>query len=136
MGNHRLRYRRCDSEQGGKMTKGEHAERHKMLHKALDELAADWANEVKGVFSKASILDLMTWSAQETEIKEVKKSVIIVEVQTGMVVDVHHIPVDIEVEIRDYDVMDGAETITDEQGKPYELQTYEGEDIHGKNNKR
>jgi len=55
------------------VTKGEHAERHKMLHKNLDELVADWINEAKGTPSEATILELMEWSNEQTKVKEDKK---------------------------------------------------------------
>ena len=48
------------------MTEEEHKERHKDLHKYLDELLADWIFHTEGLPSKASILDLVNWSYQQT----------------------------------------------------------------------
>ncbi len=59
-----------------KMTKAEHIERHKELHRSLDELAADWLDnqplESRKLFSNTTIMELMTWSYEQT-IKPTKK---------------------------------------------------------------
>lgn len=58
------------------MTKLEHRRRHEELHRALDELAADWAlhnctpksirsGEPK-LFSNSTIMELMQWSHRQT----------------------------------------------------------------------
>jgi hypothetical protein len=44
------------------MTTEEHKKRHMELHKAFDELLADWINTTNGLPSKASIMDLLKWS--------------------------------------------------------------------------
>lgn len=59
-----------------KRTKEEHRQRHLELHRALDELAADWAlHHVKAaprygeqlkLFSNTTIEELMAWSHQQT----------------------------------------------------------------------
>jgi len=50
------------------MTDEEHRERHIALHRALDELAADWmAQQPLGrLFSNTTIMELMQWSFQQT----------------------------------------------------------------------
>jgi hypothetical protein len=56
------------------MTKEQHRKRHEELHRALDELAADWAlhnsrptrdGNIK-LFSNTTIMELMEWSHQQT----------------------------------------------------------------------
>ncbi|HSZ58639.1 MAG TPA: hypothetical protein VK797_23425 [Tepidisphaeraceae bacterium] len=49
------------------MTLQEHKDRHKFLHKALDELAADYLihQRDKGL-SDTSVLDLIEWSSEQT----------------------------------------------------------------------
>jgi len=49
------------------MTKQEHIERHKMLHRYLDELVADWIDETGRLPSKGKVMELMNWSARQTE---------------------------------------------------------------------
>lgn len=50
------------------MTKEEHRFRHQELHEALDELVADFIiHNPDRVPSKATVLELMHWSAQEKE---------------------------------------------------------------------
>lgn len=43
-----------------------HADRHKKLHRALDELAADMIEQTGSLPSRTSVLDLMKWSHQQT----------------------------------------------------------------------
>lgn len=47
------------------MTKAEHIERHKLLHKMLDELIADWIQHTKCLPSQNTVLELMQWSNQQ-----------------------------------------------------------------------
>ena len=49
------------------MTMEEHKKQHIKLHKALDELLADWIGATEGLPSRASILDLVKWSHAQTE---------------------------------------------------------------------
>ena len=50
-----------------KMTKEEHIERHKELHKKLGELVADWlGGHVERSPEESAVLDLMKWSKQQT----------------------------------------------------------------------
>ena len=42
-----------------------HAERHKELHAALDELAADYINHTKKRLCKVTLLEFMLWSATQ-----------------------------------------------------------------------
>lgn len=45
-----------------------HQERHKFLHKCLDELVADWIQQnVNAYPSRNVVLDLMEWSKKQTE---------------------------------------------------------------------
>lgn len=50
------------------MTDEEHRQRHQELHRALDELAADWmAHQPRGkLFSNSTILELVRWSFEQT----------------------------------------------------------------------
>lgn len=49
------------------MTKEQHKGRHCELHRALDELVADWAAHHPGRFySKATIMELIHWSHDQT----------------------------------------------------------------------
>jgi len=48
------------------MTKKEHIKRHKELHKALDELFADFITYTKGR-TESTILELIKWSHKQTE---------------------------------------------------------------------
>jgi hypothetical protein len=49
-----------------KITTEEHKARHILLHAHLDELAADFLIHTKGRPSINTIIDLMTWSHQQT----------------------------------------------------------------------
>lgn len=49
------------------MTKEKHKARHAELHKALDELLADWIGQTGGMPSESSIFDLVKWSNAQTE---------------------------------------------------------------------
>jgi len=44
-----------------------HKERHRLLHRNLDELVADFINHTHKLPSQTSILDLMKWSAAQME---------------------------------------------------------------------
>lgn len=44
-----------------------HIERHQLLHRCLDELAADFIQLTGKRPSQATILELMTWSAGQLE---------------------------------------------------------------------
>lgn len=48
------------------LTFKEHKARHELLHRHLDELIADWISQTTALPSKASVLDLMEWSHQQT----------------------------------------------------------------------
>lgn len=48
------------------MSGSEHRRRHEELHDALDELVADWTSHTGRLPSKATILELMHWSAAQT----------------------------------------------------------------------
>ena len=52
--------------QGGDMTLGEHKIRHIELHKALDELFADFIRHGNGRTGN-TIMDLIMWSFKQTE---------------------------------------------------------------------
>jgi hypothetical protein len=67
------------------VTQEEHQEHHKALHRALDELVADWlASDRDSSIYRNSVLNLLLWSSKqtegpfhdawETETKAVKKS--------------------------------------------------------------
>ena len=48
------------------MTKEEHIKRHKKLHRALDELSADFMAKTGNLCSNSTIMDLMKWSHAQT----------------------------------------------------------------------
>lgn len=48
------------------MSPEEHKERHEELHRALDELVADWINHTNRIPSKATVLELMKWAYEQT----------------------------------------------------------------------
>lgn len=48
-------------------TREEHIARHKELHKALDELVADWIVHTKGRPNEGTIMDLIVWSHTQTK---------------------------------------------------------------------
>jgi len=52
------------------MEKQEHIERHKVLHKELDELIADFMQNTNNMPSQTTILELMRWSFEQTEEKQ------------------------------------------------------------------
>lgn len=56
------------------LTHEEHTERHRFLHRCLDELIADWIGHTRRLPSKATVRALMQWSYEQTldatEIKE------------------------------------------------------------------
>ncbi len=45
----------------------EHAERHKILHKRLDELIADWVHHTGQFISTNTVYDLMQWSGKQAK---------------------------------------------------------------------
>lgn len=47
------------------MNSEEHRVRHEELHQCLDELVADWISHTHCSPSKASVLELMQWSAAQ-----------------------------------------------------------------------
>lgn len=51
------------------MDKEEHIKIHKELHKALDQLVADWIDHQKtgGSLRDTSIMELMDWSFEQTK---------------------------------------------------------------------
>lgn len=44
---------------------GQHRARHAELHRALDELVADWIRHTRRTPSHATVLDLMIWSSEQ-----------------------------------------------------------------------
>jgi len=46
-------------------TREGHIERHKLLHEYLDELIADWIACTPNLPSKATVYELMQWSAKQ-----------------------------------------------------------------------
>ena len=49
------------------MTAKEHREKHKELHEALDELAADFMSETRRLASGTTVMELMEWSCDQTK---------------------------------------------------------------------
>ena len=49
-----------------KLSKEEHTERHKFLHKALDELVADYIQHTENLPSKTMLAQFMDWSHKQT----------------------------------------------------------------------
>jgi hypothetical protein len=49
------------------MTEEEHRERHKLLHRMLDELCADWITYTDKLASTATVLELIRWSARQID---------------------------------------------------------------------
>ena len=49
------------------MNDKEHKERHKLLHKHLDELLADFMRETGKMPSETSLMELMEWSFEQTK---------------------------------------------------------------------
>jgi len=50
-----------------KITGKDHLERHKELHRCLDELVADFIGHTEAVPSKTTVLELMQWSNKQTQ---------------------------------------------------------------------
>lgn len=50
------------------MTEEKHKERLLELHRALDELVADFINHTNKLPSKTSLMELMNWSFEQTKI--------------------------------------------------------------------
>jgi hypothetical protein len=44
-----------------------HKERHNSLHKHLDELVADFLSHTKKNLCETTIMELMTWSCEQTK---------------------------------------------------------------------
>lgn len=44
-----------------------HLNRHKKLHKNLDELVADWISITGRLPSKATVMEFLEWSATQTK---------------------------------------------------------------------
>ena len=44
----------------------EHRKRHIELHRKLDELVADWIRDTGSLPSESTVMDLMTWSYQQS----------------------------------------------------------------------
>ena len=49
------------------MTTEEHRQRHIELHRALDELVADWITHARARPSEGTVLDLLRWSSSQAE---------------------------------------------------------------------
>lgn len=50
------------------MTEEQHAKRHEELHKALDELVANWIESPEHpTLSKNTVLDLIVWSSKQQD---------------------------------------------------------------------
>lgn len=49
-----------------KLTVAEHIERHRELQRALDELIADFIDKTGKLPSRATVMELMEWSHQQT----------------------------------------------------------------------
>jgi len=52
---------------GNQLDLRQHQERHRELHARLDELIADWMTHTGGMPTKATVFDLMTWSAAQCD---------------------------------------------------------------------
>lgn len=48
------------------MTSDEHKQRHVELHRAFDELLADWIAQTGKLPSQHTVMDLLTWSFRQT----------------------------------------------------------------------
>ncbi len=48
------------------MNEKKHMERHRELHKALDELVADWISHTEKLPSRSTVMELMQWSYEQT----------------------------------------------------------------------
>lgn len=48
------------------MDEKEHKEKHKLLHKYLDELVADFVQNTNKIPSETSVMELMEWSHKQT----------------------------------------------------------------------
>jgi len=55
------------------MEKEPHIQRHKELHRALDELAADFITHTGKLPSQSTIIELMQWSHKQTTDPDVKE---------------------------------------------------------------
>lgn len=49
------------------MTPQEHKKQHENLHRSLDELVADFIAHTEKLPSKTSVMELLTWSFQQTQ---------------------------------------------------------------------
>lgn len=48
-----------------KLTLAQHRKRHRELHRSLDELLADFIGQTRKQPSKATIMELLTWSHEQ-----------------------------------------------------------------------
>lgn len=48
------------------VTHEQHTERHRFLHRCLDELIADWIGHTRKLPHKSSVRQLMEWSYQQS----------------------------------------------------------------------
>ena len=48
------------------LSREEHIERHKKLHKSLDELVADMISQTKMLPSDTTVMELIEWSHKQT----------------------------------------------------------------------
>lgn len=55
------------------MDRKEHKEKHIALHKMLDELVADYIIHTKKTPSGSTVMELMTWSHEQTKNPTVQK---------------------------------------------------------------
>ena len=49
------------------MNKKEHKERHKLLHRELDELIADYIQNTKKSLQETNLIEFMEWSYEQTK---------------------------------------------------------------------
>lgn len=49
------------------MTEQEHRERHELLHKMFDELAADFIAQMDRRLTDTTLLELLEWSHEQTK---------------------------------------------------------------------
>ncbi len=55
-----------------KISKEEHIQRHVELHKALDELIADYITHKEGLPAETTVMQLIEWSHKQTKDPEEK----------------------------------------------------------------
>jgi len=49
------------------MNKEQHRQHHEELHKAVDELVADFISQTEQLLTKTSIMDILIWSHGQTK---------------------------------------------------------------------